>query len=93
MAEVKCWGSNDYGQLGQGISSATVGTGSATWADNLPALNLGTGFTPVALALGYSHSCALSSQGGGEVLGSKRGRPTGARRYGEPGTEPKRYGR
>jgi alpha-tubulin suppressor-like RCC1 family protein len=31
--------------------------------DNLPAISLGSGFVPVSVAAGYSHTCVLSSQG------------------------------
>jgi alpha-tubulin suppressor-like RCC1 family protein len=57
-ASVKCWGYNNYGQLGQG-NTATLGDGLNEMGDNLPAIDLGTGRTATAIALGYDHTCAL----------------------------------
>lgn len=55
---VKCWGNNFSGQLGLG-DSASRGANVGEMGDNLPAVELGTGRTATALALGYAHSCAL----------------------------------
>jgi alpha-tubulin suppressor-like RCC1 family protein len=54
---VKCWGLNDYGQLGRG-SSTGIGDYSATPADV-------TGLTSgvVAIAAGYRHACAVMATG------------------------------
>ncbi len=60
---LKCWGSNSYGQLGLGISQATVGGRSNEMGNNLQTVNLGSGAVPTSLALGYAHSCALLSTG------------------------------
>ena len=56
--KVKCWGRNNYGQLGYG-DTTTRGTNSQHMGDNLPYVDLGTGRTAVKLALGYEHSCAI----------------------------------
>jgi len=56
-ASVKCWGRNNYGQLG--IDNNTdMGKKSGEMA-LLPTVNLGTGRTATAIAAGYYHSCAL----------------------------------
>ena len=56
-ASVKCWGRNNYGQLG--IDSTTnIGDSSGEMA-NLTAVNLGTGRTATAIAAGLYHSCAV----------------------------------
>lgn len=60
---LKCWGSNSYGQLGLGVNKATVGGRVGEMGDNLPAVDLGSRAVPVALALGYAHSCALLTTG------------------------------
>jgi len=60
-ASVKCWGLNDYGQLG--IDSGTqMGDGSGEMAV-LPTVNLGIGRTATAISAGYRHNCALLDNG------------------------------
>lgn len=50
---LKCWGSNTYGQLGMGNTTA-YGSGAGQMGDSLPTVNLGTGRTPSKLyAFGY----------------------------------------
>ena len=55
---VKCWGFNDFGQLGLG-DMLRRGDGPAEMGDSLPYVELGTGRTAKELALGANHSCAL----------------------------------
>jgi alpha-tubulin suppressor-like RCC1 family protein len=55
---VKCWGGNDYGQLGLGDMD-NRGDGPLEMGDNLPAVDLGTGRTAQALAAGADYTCAL----------------------------------
>ena len=56
-ASVKCWGNNQFGQLG--INNTTnMGDNTGEMAV-LPTVNLGTGRTATAIAAGGSHSCAL----------------------------------
>ena len=65
---LKCWGRNAYGvprplrywggQLGLGDMDSR-GDGGGEMGDSLPAVQLGTGRSAVALALGDYHSCAL----------------------------------
>lgn len=54
---VKCWGSNEYGQLGSTTSSGT------TAANNTPldVQNLSSGV--LAINAGYAHTCALGDNG------------------------------
>lgn len=54
---VKCWGLNANGQLGQG-NTANVGEKTGQMA-KLAAVNLGTGRTALAIAVGQAHACAL----------------------------------
>jgi alpha-tubulin suppressor-like RCC1 family protein len=52
---VRCWGSNDYGQLGNGSTSTTpIGVASATTP-------IASG--AVAIAAGERHTCAMKSDG------------------------------
>lgn len=55
---VKCWGGNDFGQLGIG-DVARRGDGPGEMGDTLPYVDLGTGRTAKAIAAGAYHTCAL----------------------------------
>ncbi|MBI3353752.1 MAG: Ig-like domain-containing protein [Nitrospirae bacterium] len=55
---VKCWGRNDYGQLGLGDTN-NRGDGANEMGDNLSAVNLGSGRTALKLVASYYHACAL----------------------------------
>jgi alpha-tubulin suppressor-like RCC1 family protein len=57
-ASVKCWGYNTQGQLGQG-NTTELGSASSQMGDNLPAIDLGSGRTALAISAGYGHTCAL----------------------------------
>ena len=57
-ATVKCWGCNEYGQLGLGDTDGR-GDGAGEMGDNLTAVDLGAGRTAVAIAAGQEHTCAL----------------------------------
>jgi alpha-tubulin suppressor-like RCC1 family protein len=61
---VKCWGQNGLGQLGLGAND-NRGDGAGELGDALPPVDLGTGRSAVALAAGFSHTCALLD--GGQV--------------------------
>ncbi len=56
-ASVKCWGHNNYGQLGIG-STTNMGDNSGEMAQ-LTGINLGTGRTATAIDAGQEHTCAL----------------------------------
>jgi alpha-tubulin suppressor-like RCC1 family protein len=58
-ASVKCWGSNNNGQLGQGNTN-NLGDGANEMGDNLPSIDLGTGRTATAIsASSGDHTCVL----------------------------------
>jgi alpha-tubulin suppressor-like RCC1 family protein len=59
---VKCWGLNDFGQLGLG-DTAQRGDDALEMGSNLPFVDLGFGHTAVQLAAGYNHTCALLDDG------------------------------
>jgi len=59
--DVKCWGSNFYGELG--LVGGHRGDGPGEMGDNLPLVNLGTGKTAVAIAASYYATCALLTDG------------------------------
>ena len=68
---VKCWGYNDYGQLGLG-DTADRGVGAGEMGDSLPAVALGTGRTAVAITSGSYHTCALLDDASVKCWGLER---------------------
>ena len=65
---VKCWGRNDYGQLGYD-DVQTRGDGFGPLMNTLVAVNLGAGRTAVALAAGDDHTCAILDNGATKCWG------------------------
>ena len=59
---VKCWGDNDFGQLGTG-DTLRVGDNPDETGMNLAPVDLGTGRTAVAIDAGKAHTCALLDDG------------------------------
>ena len=59
---VKCWGRNNYGQLGMG-NTTQIGDGPNEMGDFLAAVDLGTSRTATEIATGQHHSCALLDDG------------------------------
>eukprot|EP01083_Nonionella_stella_P259085 884906_1 len=57
--QTKCFGRNNYGQLGTG-DTVTKGDSPGDMGDNLLPVDLGTGFIPMQIASGGYHVCALS---------------------------------
>ena len=62
--DLKCWGSDSYGQLGDG------GTNTNTNAPSSTAIDLGTGRTAVAVSAGLEHTCAILDNGDLKCWGS-----------------------
>ena len=67
--DVKCWGYNEFGQLGSGDTDSR-GFGSGEMGDNLPVVDLGSDRTAVAISSGYSHTCAILDDGSVRCWGS-----------------------
>ena len=59
---VKCWGGNSKGQLGLGDTNDR-GLAPDEMGDLLPAVELGSGRTAVAISAGLRHSCAILDDG------------------------------
>jgi len=59
---LKCIGQNNNGQLGYGHSN-TVGDSADELGDNLPTVDLGTGFDVASIDCGYQYTCAVSTAG------------------------------
>jgi alpha-tubulin suppressor-like RCC1 family protein len=57
-ASVKCWGKNEFGQLGIGNTNH-MGDNADEMGDNLPTVDLGTGRTATAISLSTTHTCAI----------------------------------
>lgn len=58
--QTKCWGLNDYGQLGLGDTQSR-GTDASEMGDALPSLNLGA--PPAGVSCGSQHSCVVTTDG------------------------------
>jgi alpha-tubulin suppressor-like RCC1 family protein len=65
---VKCWGLNDFGQLGRGATE-DLGDEVGEMGDNLPAVDLGAGRTAVAIAAGEHQTCAVLDDGTAKCWG------------------------
>ena len=59
---LRCWGESPEGQLGLG-DTASRGDKPGEMGAHLPAVDLGTGAEPRALALGWGHACVLLEGG------------------------------
>eukprot|EP01083_Nonionella_stella_P254996 875735_1 len=57
---MKCWGDNEYGQLGYGDQD-NRGQYPGEMGDDLEEINLGTDFIPEIIVAGYRHTCAIST--------------------------------
>lgn len=64
---VKCWGSNAFGQLGVGLPNSglteAIGDGPFEMGANLSPVDLGTGRTATAISAGGFHTCAVLDNG------------------------------
>lgn len=56
--QVKCWGDNSYGKLGQG-DKVNRGDGPNEMGDKLPPVSLGLSRTARAIAAGRNHVCVM----------------------------------
>eukprot|EP00971_Amphidinium_carterae_P003218 63283-Amphidinium_carterae.1 len=61
-ASVKCWGKGEGGRLGY-EDTLNRGQSPCTMGDKLPAVDLGTAFTPAKLASSYRNICVISTTG------------------------------
>ena len=57
--ELKCWGSNDSGQLGLGLGDMDHRGDEPNEMAMLPAIDLGSGRTARMIAVGSAHTCAI----------------------------------
>eukprot|EP01083_Nonionella_stella_P102228 290648_1 len=69
--ELKCFGRNDYGQLGYGDTN-NRGDEANEMGDTLLEIDLGTSFIPMQIVAGYAHTCALSTANKVKCFGINR---------------------
>jgi len=61
---VKCWGQNNAGQLGNGITGRTTSTNPVSGTPvSVSGIPTAEGATATSISTGYDHSCALLSDG------------------------------
>jgi alpha-tubulin suppressor-like RCC1 family protein len=65
---VKCWGNNDYGQLGANVSSPR-GDATGEMGEALPFVPFSRNQRVLAVTAGYAHACALLDDGSVECWG------------------------
>lgn len=67
--QIKCWGSNDRGQLGIG-SMLDRGADPEQMGDALPEVELESSASAIQVSVGYQHACALLDDGRVKCWGS-----------------------
>ena len=61
---IKCWGHNNEGQLGLGLSTdMNIGDAHGEMGSALNTLDFGPGFVPSQMSVGYRHACVVSAGG------------------------------
>ena len=63
---VRCWGSNNNGQLGDGTSTDRLSPPSSD-------INLGSGYTAIGVSAGGGHTCAMLQDGDMKCWGARGG--------------------
>jgi cysteine-rich repeat protein len=84
---VKCWGENDYGELGLDDTEQR-GDGPGEMGDKLPSVNLGIGKQATAIAAGYGHVCVLLNDGSVKCWGENGSGQLGLGNNQHQGDEP-----
>ncbi len=73
---LKCWGKNDFGQLGQG-DSRSRGTTPEDMGVNLKPIDLGKNKKARAVSVGLAHTCVLLTDGKVKCFGNNSGAQLG----------------
>ena len=90
--EVKCWGANFLGELGQGRANTVVGDEAGQMGNNLPATDLGPDAQDKQLALAGQFSCALLTDGRIKCWGANPNGNLGLGNTNPVGTAPNHMG-
>ena len=83
---LKCWGKNDFGQLGYG-NGLSIGDDDNEMGDNLNSISLGTGITPISVQAGDSFTCSIMNNERVKCWGSGEDGRTGLGKTGATGDE------
>ena len=67
--DLKCWGSDSHGQLGDGGPAWTSNNPTNLYAPSSTAIDLGSGRTAVAVSVGAYHTCAILDNGDAKCWG------------------------
>lgn len=91
--QVRCWGANSYGVLGQGdtVNRAWL-TSQLSDITSIPNINLGTGRTAIKLSSGMSHVCAILDNQKLKCWGDNLGGELGLGAGGSRGDQPNEMG-
>ena len=76
QGHIKCWGYNNYGQLGHGNTS-TASDGPNEMGANLAFVPLGSNRTSLQVSVGAEHACALLDNGSVKCWGRNQNGVTG----------------
>jgi len=76
---IKCWGTDEHGGLGMGLSWTTIGKKASEMGDNLPFLDLGADVEYVSA--GYLHTCVVLHGGVPKCWGYNAGTALGTGGY------------
>jgi alpha-tubulin suppressor-like RCC1 family protein len=91
-ASTKCWGTNWYSQLGLGFTSYAQGDEPGEMDDDLPAVDLGTGFVPREVRVGTHHACVVTTAGALKCWGANGAGWLGLGDTAERGSAPEQMG-
>lgn len=91
--EIKCWGANNFGQLGLGNTTGRGGT-VGSMGINLPFVDLGlpSGVTTQGLRVGTSHACVVLTDGSVKCWGNNTNGALGIGTTAHQGDEPNEMG-
>ncbi|MDC0851427.1 S8 family serine peptidase, partial [Euryarchaeota archaeon] len=81
-ASIKCWGINNYGNLGDGTTESTCESSCTPPVS----VDLGTGRTAIAISLGITHSCAILDDNSLKCWGYGRNGELGRGSYSDSST-------
>ena len=90
--QLKCWGGNDFGQLGIGSTEPIVGASPGQMGNNLPVVNLGVSTKIQQLTLGEAQTCVVFEDGTFRCWGRGQDCETGQGSCANTGSSPAHMG-